>query len=191
MDAMTQQLLQQLSGGGLSQISKQIGADEKATKSALTTAVPLLVTALANNASKPKGAQSLHQALATDHDGSVLDNLSGFLKNPMVANGAGMLKHILGAKQTAVNKGLSKTSGLNAGQIAQLLQIAAPLVMAMLGKKQSQKGFDITSLTEFLLGQKKAQQSEPDLTGTIGSLLGAGKGLGGAISVLGSLLRKK
>jgi hypothetical protein len=61
----------------------------------------------------------------------------------------------------------------------------------MLGKKQSQKGFDITSLTEFLLGQKKAQQSEPDLTGTIGSLLGAGKGLGGAISVLGSLLRKK
>jgi hypothetical protein len=191
MDALTQQLLQQLSKGGLSQISKQIGADETATKSALSTAVPLLVSALAGNASKPKGAQALHQALASDHDGSILDNLSGFLKNPLVANGAGILKHILGSKQTAVNKGLSKTSGLSAAQIGQLLQIAAPLVMGLLGKKQSQQGFDITTLTEFLGGQKQAQQSNPDLTDAIGSLLGSGKGLGGAIGMLGSLLKKK
>ncbi len=191
MDALTQQLLQQLSRGGLSQISKQIGADEGATKSALSTAMPLLVAALANNASKPKGAESLHQALATDHDGSVLDNLSGFLKNPMVANGAGILKHVLGAKQAPVSKGLSKTSGLSAAQVSQLLAIAAPLIMGMLGKKQAQQGLDTASLTDFLLGQKKAQQAEPDLAGAIGSLLGSGKGLGGAISILGSLLRKR
>lgn len=191
MDALTQQLLKQLAGGGLSQISKQIGADENATKSALSTAMPLLVAALANNASKPKGAQALHQALSADHDGSLLDNLSGFLKNPQVVNGAGILKHVLGAKQTAVNKGLSKTSGLSASQVSQLLAIAAPLIMGMLGKKQAQQGFDISSLTEFLLGQKKAQQSEPDLSGAIGSLLGSGKGLGGAISILGSLLKRK
>ena len=92
MDAVTQQLLQQLGGGGLSQISKTIGVDEKSAKSVLSTAVPLLVSALANNASKPKGAKALHQALAEDHDGSIFDDITGFLNNPQVANGAGILR---------------------------------------------------------------------------------------------------
>jgi hypothetical protein len=92
MDALTQQLLQQLSGGGLSKIGQQIGADEQTTGSALSTAVPLLVSALAGNASKSKGAKALHKALAKDHDGSILDDTSGFLDNPQAADGAAMLR---------------------------------------------------------------------------------------------------
>ena len=79
MDALTQQLMQQLSGDGLSKISKRVGADEKTIGSALSAAMPLLVSALAKNASKPNGAQALHQALSEDHDGSVLNDLSEFL----------------------------------------------------------------------------------------------------------------
>lgn len=72
MDALTQQLMQLLSGGGVSQISQKIGADERTTESALSTAMSLLVSALARNASEPRGAAALHQALAEDHDGSIL-----------------------------------------------------------------------------------------------------------------------
>ena len=57
---MTQQLLKQLAGGGLSQISQQIGADKKTTSSALSAVMPTLVS-----------------ALAKDHDGSIFDDILG------------------------------------------------------------------------------------------------------------------
>jgi len=195
MDALTQQLMQQLAGGGLSKISKMIGSDEKATGSALSTAVPLLVSALANNASKKKGAQSLHQALSKDHDGSILDDIAGFLGNPQAANGAGILGHILGARENTVNQGLSKTSGLNIAQISQLMQIVAPLVMGLLGKQQQTQGLDIGGLVS-MLGQQKqeVQKSSPDLTDVLGSLLGSsggGAGLGSLLGGLGKLFGKR
>jgi hypothetical protein len=172
MDNLTQSLLQQLAGGGLSNISQQLGADEKTTQSALSTALPLLVSALANNASKPAGSESLHQALVKDHDGSILDNLGGFLGNPEAANGAGILKHILGGQQPAVAQQLTQNTGLDTAQVMQLLQIAAPLVMGALGQQQKQQNLDTNSLPTFLAGeQQKAQQANPDMMSTLNSLL--------------------
>ncbi|MBN1218512.1 MAG: DUF937 domain-containing protein [Anaerolineae bacterium] len=172
MDALSQQLMQQLSGEGLSKISRQIGADEQTTGSALSAAMPLLVSALANNASKPDGAQSLHQALAEDHDGSIFNDMPGFLDNPQAANGSGILGHILGGQQPVVTQGLAQGTGLNSGQVGQLLQIAAPLLMGALGQQQQQQGFDTNGLSAFLGGQQQiAQQSNPDMMSMLNSLL--------------------
>ncbi|HRY61596.1 MAG TPA: DUF937 domain-containing protein, partial [Candidatus Fermentibacter sp.] len=77
-NTLVQQILGQLAGDGLSNISRRIGADEKATGSALSTVLPLLITALAKNSSEPAGASSLHKALQKDHDGSILEDLGGF-----------------------------------------------------------------------------------------------------------------
>ncbi len=172
MDALTQLLMQQLGGGGVSNISQQIGADEKTTQSALSTALPLLVSALANNASKPDGAQSLHQAIVKDHDGSILNDVNSFLGNPAVANGAGILNHVLGGQQPAVKQGLAQSTGLDSAQIGQLLQIAAPLVMGALGQQQQQQNLDPNGLSTFLGGQQQsAQQANPDMMSTLNSLL--------------------
>ena len=172
MDTLTQQLMQQLSGGALSQISQQIGADEQTTGSALSAAMPMLVSALANNASQPDGAQSLHQALAEDHDGSILDDIPGFLSDPQAANGTGILGHILGGQQPAVTQGLAQNTGLNGGQVGQLLQIAAPLLMGALGQQQQQQGFDTDGLSAFLGGQQQAaHQANPSMMGMLNSLL--------------------
>jgi hypothetical protein len=176
MDALTQQLLQQLAGEGVTQISRKIGADEKTTNAALSAALPLLVSALAKNASKSDGAQSLNQALARDHDGSILNDVPAYLENPAAANGAGILGHVLGSQEPVVAKGLSKGTGLNGEQVDQLLQIAAPLIMGLLGQKQQQKGFDPDNLSAFLGGQQqKAQESNPDLMGALNTLLDADK----------------
>jgi len=195
MDAITQQLMQQLAGGGLSKIGKQIGADEKTAGAALSTAVPLLVSALAKNASKPDGAQSLFNALSKDHDGSIFDDIAGFLGNPAVANGAGILGHIFGGQQSTVTQGLSKGTGLNIGQIAQLLQIVAPLVMGLLGKQQQQQGLDTNSLSAFLGGQRQqVQQSNPNLMSTLNNLLDAnqdGSALDDIVGLAGKLFGKK
>lgn len=172
MDTITQLLMQRLSGEGLSQISRHIGANEKTTSSALSSAVPLLVSALANNASKSGGAQSLHQALSKDHDGSIFDNMSSFLENPAASKGEGILGHILGSRQPTVMQGLTQGTGLNIGQVGQLLKIAAPLVMGLLGKQKQEEELDSDSLSGFLGKQKQqAHESNPGLMGALNNLL--------------------
>jgi hypothetical protein len=188
MDALIQQVLQQVSGAGISQISKKIGVNEQTINSALSVALPLLLSALANNASQPEGAQSLHQALAKDHDGSILNDVSGFLENPQAANGAGILGHILGGQQPVVTQGLTQGTGLNSNQSQQLLQIAAPLVMGVLGQQQRQAGFDPNSLSSFLGGQQQlAQQSNPDMMSVLNGLLDTNQDGSAADDILGQL----
>ncbi len=185
MDALTETLMQQLSRDGLSSISQKIGADEQKTASALSTAVPLLVAALAKNAATSEGASSLQQALVKDHDGSILEHVPDFLSNPEVANGDGILRHVLGAKQPTVQQGLARSLGMEDNQVAALLQIAAPLLMGALGKQQQQQGFDLSGLASFLGGQQQAvQQSNPDI---MSLLLGSQAGKGGILGLLSRL----
>ena len=172
MADITQLLNQQLAGNRLSQISRQIGADEDTTGQALSAALPLLLSALANNASQPQGAQSLHTALAQDHDGTILNDMDAFLSNPQAANGAGILGHVLGDRRDTIQSGLAQGTGLDAGSIGQLLEIAAPLVMGALGQQQQQQGLDADSLSAYLGQQQQAAQaSNPDLMSMLGNLL--------------------
>ena len=186
MDVLTQTIMQQLSGKVLSGIGRKVGIDEKTVGTALSIGMPLLVAALAKNASKPEGAQSLHKALANDHDGSILNNISGYLKEPQAANGAGILGHVLGSQQPVVAQGLAQNTGLTSDQVGQLLQIAAPLVMGALGSQQQQQGLDPNGLSSFLGSQQQqVQQSQPDVMGTINSLLDANKDGSAVDDILG------
>ncbi len=195
MDVLTQTIMQQLSGKVLSGIGKKVGIDEKTVQTALAIGMPLLVAALAKNASKPEGAQALHKALSNDHDGSILNNVSGYLKNPQAANGAGILGHVLGNQQPVVAQGLAQNTGMTSDQVAQLLQIAAPLVMGALGSQQQQQQLDPQGLSSFLGNQQQqAQQSQPDLMGSINTLLDAnrdGSALDDILGMAGKLFGNK
>lgn len=135
----------QLSGDVMRQLTQQIGAQstdqtEEAVNGVLTT----LVTALSRNAQSPQGLEALTGALSRDHDGSLLDNLSGFLSgtlsnvNPRAINGAGILNHILGNKQNQVEQTVGKATGMSGAQIGMLMLKLAPLVLSVLGKNQRQ-----------------------------------------------------
>lgn len=190
MDALTQQLMQQLSEDGLSQISRQIGADQKATGSALSTTIPVLISAMAKNSSKSQGAKALHQALAKDHDGSVFDDMSGYLGNPQTADGAAILGHVLGGQQPAVARGLAEGTGLDAQQIEQMMQIIAPLVMGALGRQQQQQGFDPDGLSSYLGGQQQqALQENPDILSILNVLLDTNKSGSALDEIIGWLSR--
>jgi len=172
MNALTQMITQQLAGGVIAQISRKIGADEATTARAVALAIPLLTAALARNASTPAGAEALNQAVATDHDGSVLDDLMGYLNNSEAGNGAGILGHVLGGRRNDVENGLAQSTGLDLGSAGQLLETVAPLVMGALGKTQQAQGLDAGSLSEYLgEQQQQAQASAPDMMGTLGNLL--------------------
>jgi hypothetical protein len=165
-------VMKQLGNDGLSGIAKKIGAGEEQTSAASGAAVTTLLSALARNARSNEGAAALKGALERDHDGGVLDDLSGFLENPAIGNGDGILGHILGARRSAVESSVGKAAGLDKGQTGQLLATLAPIVMGALGKQSRGKGLDATALAGLLGGeQEKIERVQPGSGKLIGALL--------------------
>lgn len=172
MSSILDVVMSQLGGGTQRQISQALGTDEKTAGNAMSTAIPLLLGALAKNASKPGGAESLHRALQKDHDGSVLNNLGGLIGNVSGGSGSGILKHVLGGRQAAVETGVSKASGLDANATAKLLQMLAPIVMGALGQQQRKQNLNVNALSGLLSQERQAiQMKAPQAMGLVGSLL--------------------
>ncbi|MFQ3638621.1 MAG: DUF937 domain-containing protein [Chloracidobacterium sp.] len=166
-------LLQQLAGPALSRLSQTIGADEAATSKAVAVAVPLLVGALARNTAQPEGAQALHQAVIKDHDGSILDDVVGFLGGGQAGSGAGILRHVLGEQRPAVEQNLAQAAGLAPTAAGQMLELLAPVVMGWIGLTQRQQGLDASGVANLLSGQAKATPG--NVLGALNTLLDADK----------------
>lgn len=155
----------------ISGVVNRLGIENDQAKVAIATAVPLLITALSKNANSGD-AQNIANALERDHDGSILDNLGGFLQGGNFSDGMSILSHVLGGKQSQVENAIGKTSGLNTGQIAQILAMLAPIVMGYLGKEKKQNGLDAGGLSSLLGGMVGgAAQSHQREMGTIERLL--------------------
>ncbi len=173
MSSLMEALAGQLGGDAVGQISRQLGVSETQASSAISGALPMLFGALAKNSQSADGLGALAGALDRDHDGSVLDDLAGFLGNSQQAEsaGAGILKHVLGGRQPAVESSLSRTSGLDAGSTAKLLAMLAPLVLGALGKQRRSQALDNNGLAALLGGeQERATRSQPSM-GLLGTLL--------------------
>ena len=171
MSSLLEMLTSQLgSGQNLGQLSQHLGADERSTQSALGSALPVLLGALARNTAKSGGAESLDRALGR-HDGGVLDNLTGFLGAPDVDDGNGILGHLLGDRRASVETGVGKASGIDPSMIAKLLPVLAPIVMGALGRQKREKQLDMGGLTNFLGAERQQMEAKgPDL-GMLGQLL--------------------
>ena len=70
-------------------------------------------------------------------------------------DGLGILGHLLGKKQQKAVNAIVKQSGLDAGQVQQLLPALAPMVMSSLGSVQMNKGMDALGLSKFLRKESK------------------------------------
>jgi hypothetical protein len=172
MDAITQMITQQIAGGAAGQLAQRLGVSENTARTAVNVAVPLILAALARNAAQPQGAQELHQAVAEDHDGSILDNLMGYIGNPQAANGAGILRHVLGGQRPTVENNLAQATGLDPNSAGSLLETVAPLVMGAIGRQQQENGLDPQGLREYLgEQQQQVQSANPGLMGTLNSML--------------------
>jgi len=172
MNAITQMITQRLAGGAVQTIAQRLGISESKANAAVQIAVPLILTALARNASQPQGAESLHQAINNDHDGSILSNLMGYLGNPQSANGAGILGHVFGPQQPTIENNLAQATGMDQSAAGGLLETIAPVVMGAVGQTQQQNGLDASGLSDLLNSQQQqAQANEPGVMGMLGSML--------------------
>ncbi len=152
----------------ISNVSEKTGITTSQASNVVTNGLPAIMSAMQNNISG-EGASGLLSALTSgQHDGSILDNLEGFLKGGDFTDGSKILGHVLGGKQDNMVQGLSSKTGVNSGIIAKILPMLAPIVMGYLGKQTKNKGVSNTS----------------DLSGMLGGLL---EGIGGN-SMLTSIL---
>ena len=104
----------------------------------------------------------------------------------MMDMGGAILGHVFGGKQGNVAASLGKSTGLQSGQILQLLAMLAPIVMAVLGKQNKQSGgLDQGGLADILGGafQKSAAQAPASVTHGSGAA-----GAGGIGDLLSSVL---
>ena len=207
LDLLNSDMGRQLISGA----SAQTGQSQDKTAAVLSMALPTILGAMKRNAATPEGAQSLNKALEDNrHDGSILDQLGGLLgggapDNSLLNDGAGILKHVLGGNQQRVEQNISQNSGVDASSVGQIIKIAAPILMGVLGSQKrkdnvSQNG--IGDLLGSVMGNNgKHDQSlietllDADGDGSIiddvaGMVLGGNKKKGGLGSLLGGLFGK-
>ncbi|QNM86460.1 DUF937 domain-containing protein [Polaribacter pectinis] len=152
LDLLNSDLGKQIVSG----VAGSTGNDSNKTNSVLTMALPVLMKAMERNAATPEGAQGLLGALSGKHDGSILDNLGGLfgggVDDSVKQDGENILGHILGSKKQGVEQVISQKSGLDAGSVANILKVAAPILMGVLGKQKKEQNVSDTSGLGGLLG---------------------------------------
>jgi len=160
----------------ISGVARETGQPKDKTADVLGMALPLLMGAMKKNVQSPQGAEGLINALSSKHTGGILDNLSGFfgggVDSQIKEDGAGILGHILGSNQPAVENELSNRSGISPAAIAEMLKIAAPVIMGFLGRQRAQNnisnGSDLNTMLGSLLGGQP-QQNQDLITSLIDS----------------------
>lgn len=147
----------------VSGLSQQLGVENKNVSSAVSMALPFILSQMNKNAQSPQGAESLSGALNA-HSGSALDNVAGLLSSANMSDGLGILGHVFGNKQNQVAQNIGKQSGISTGQVMQILATLAPVVMGFLGQKKQQNQLDTNGVSgllgSILGGVQQSNQSE-------------------------------
>jgi hypothetical protein len=207
LDLLNSDLGKQIIGG----VAGSTGNDQGKTSSVLTMALPVLMKAMQRNASTPQGAEGLMGAIQGKHNGGILDNLGdlfdGGVNEKVTNDGDKILGHVLGAKRSGVESVIGQKAGMDAGSVAQILKVAAPILMGVLGKQAQQNNVSSSNGIGDLLGgllggnSNDTEQSflekilDADGDGSIvddvaGMVLGGSKKKGGIAGLLGGLFGK-
>ncbi len=141
MSGILDLLAQNLTGPQMGQIAQAIGADEATTRRAVGAALPALLTGLDRNTNTPQGAQALAGAVQQDHDGSLLDNLGGFLSQ------------MTGGSQAAA----PAASGGGIGDVLGGLMGGGGALGGILGSLMGSKATDGGGILGHILGGKQPQ----------------------------------
>ena len=171
-------LLGLLQGQDLGNLASQVGGNEGEVKNGVMAALPAMLAALGKNAGTEKGAEELNNALEKKHDGSILDNLSGYLSNPDLKDGAGILNHLFGNQTSNVANAVSQSSGLDTNRSMKMLQMLAPILMGMLGQQKKQNNLDakgLGNLTSMLASNFGLEAGASGIMEAVTNLLDANK----------------
>lgn len=165
-------LIEELGKAAFSQMTRnasaKTGLNEGAIAALMPMATAMLMNGLKKNVAQPGGAEALARALAK-HDGSLLNNLSRSADADVMQDGTAILGHILGGKKGQAEQALAKAAGADPDQIAKLLAMAAPAILAGLGKAKREQGLDPDALARLV--KSESQRAETAAPKELGGFL--------------------
>ena len=186
MSGILDTVQQQLNPDTVNQISQQLGVDPATTQQAITAALPVVLGGMASHADDPAAAAAIHDE-ADNHAGLLggLGNLipggaGGVLGGLASAVGAGglgsVLGSVLGPKNTQVQDGVSKASGLDPQRAKQLMMILVPIVLAAIAHHKRSAGLAPSEVGPTLqeqarTAQAQAERQAPHMGGLLGGIM--------------------
>lgn len=176
-------------------ISEKTGIEQEQAVAVVSNGLPEILARMQQNSSGDSGSSGLLGALlGGKHDGSILDNIGGYLSGGDTTDGSKILGHVFGTDQSDLTNGLSQKTGVDSGIISKILPMLMPIIMGYLGKQASNNGVQdsggLGSILGGLLGDGNNPQSGNSSFG--GSILtsvldqdGDGQiGIGDAVSAM-------
>jgi hypothetical protein len=186
MNPLINMITSQLSGPVLAQIGQQIGADGNSTQSAISAALPMMLSAIGNQANAG-GADTLQQV--AQENNSVLDDVMGFLGNAQGGNIQGaLLNQVMGGNGNAIANAVAQHTGLGSGAVMQLLGLLTPIVMGAVGQSSQAQGLDANGLAQ-MVGAAAGSSNGNDLMGLATKMLDS-DGDGNVMEELSGLVNK-
>jgi hypothetical protein len=176
-------LLKLLSGGVGRQLAGMLNIGEDRAESGIKATLPALLAALTGVASTREGSERLASAVEGADDGILgnLGNALGSQGSGFVDKGSSMLGSLFPEGTLgSLSSILGKFTGLQSGSAASLLGALAPIVLGFLKRETKSTGFDPSSLTRLLDGQK--ENIARALPGGLGGMLSGVPGLGNLAS---------
>lgn len=175
MDSIVDNLMQELSTGNhLSVISKSIGGNDMAVKSAFGMSLPLVISSMAINASRPNRAGIVTKVLTQAGSSNLKDNVRGLLNNPEAVGGSFLAINLFGQHKLTVQNAISDKTKLPPAVVEKVMTITTSVIMVSVGKIFLQQKLDAKGLSNLLRDQSKlALQSSPDAVEIATRLLAA------------------
>jgi hypothetical protein len=124
-------------GAAVRQLGSQVGLAPDQTTAALSALVPALAAGFQRNLQGQGGLESLVSALSSGNHGQYIDTPASLGDPSAVADGNGILGHLLGSKEVSrevAGRAASQT-GLSADVLKRVLPLAAALMMGAFSKQ--------------------------------------------------------
>ena len=168
-------------GAAAREAGRSVGLSPDQTSAALSALVPALAAGLHKNATQRGGLDALIEAVNRGTHARYIDQPSTLGNQETIADGNGILGHILGSKdvsRTVATRAAAQT-GIGADVLKQLLPIVATLVMGSLAKQQlgqpanrPSAGGDLFSMLTPMLDQNRDGSMVDDILGGVGRMFG-------------------
>ena len=130
-------LLDAQQGGALSQIAREFGLEESATKDVVGQLGSALGKGIQRNAADSDGIDSLAKALSSGGHDRYMNTVSHLTDQATVDDGNSILGHIFGSKDVSRNVAAhaAAETGVDSGIIKKMLPVVAAMTMGALSKK--------------------------------------------------------
>jgi hypothetical protein len=167
-------------GAALRQLSSQVGLAPDQTTAALSALVPALAAGVQRNLQSQGGLESLVSALSSGNHGQYIDNPTSLGDRSAVADGNGILGHLLGSKDVSreVASRAAAQTGLSDDVLKRMLPLVATLIMGALSKQSGHasssvagpggSGGGIAAMLTPLLDRNRDGSIVDDVTSLIG-----------------------